>query len=518
MSPQDNSRRLLLDIPENDPIFGFDRYASTLTSVIRETDPHFTIGIFGKWGSGKTTLLKNIENLITSSYSDIILPVFFDAWRYQREEHMLLPILDTISEHLRSEETHWQQLKNKLKMLTSSMASAMTLKLPFLECDVGGAIEQYRPNENLKSDYYNWLSKLQQSLDEVRHEDPSRRIVVIIDDLDRCLPHKVIEVLESIKVMLDISGFVFVLALDESIVEQAIKDYYGPNYGIPSKDYIKKLIQVEFRLPPLRKQDVIAYTQVLQQKIGHVDAQVSTALAQVVPIAVEDNPREVKRFINKVLLTTMIMKGMGITLPTKHQIAFIAMDFRWPGIVRGLANEESLRKYIKEHIEAKVEGRGSSLSDKETKSIVEMFENNPGLDSYLEQIPGKELLDLDEDTFNELIYYTSLTREKRKPEVAEDLIDEVLSTLTPREQRVLQLRFGLEDGRSRTLEEVGREFALTRERIRQNTSTALRKLRHPSRSRRLRSLLSSIDEMDSAYQNLLLAIFGPEWQKNKSLE
>src|SRR3990172_7242607 len=68
-------------------------------------------------------------------------------------------------------------------------------------------------------------------------------------------------------------------------------------------------------------------------------------------------------------------------------------------------------------------------------------------------------------------------------------IDEVLSTLSPRERRVLQLRFGLDDGRARTLEEVGKEFGVTRERIRQIEAKALRKLRHPSRSRRLKDYL-----------------------------
>nr|WP_317411894.1 RNA polymerase sigma factor RpoD [uncultured Solibaculum sp.] len=65
----------------------------------------------------------------------------------------------------------------------------------------------------------------------------------------------------------------------------------------------------------------------------------------------------------------------------------------------------------------------------------------------------------------------------------------VLSTLTPREEKVLRLRFGLEDGRSRTLEEVGREFNVTRERIRQIEAKALRKLRHPSRSKKLKDFL-----------------------------
>ena len=68
-------------------------------------------------------------------------------------------------------------------------------------------------------------------------------------------------------------------------------------------------------------------------------------------------------------------------------------------------------------------------------------------------------------------------------------LGEVLHTLTPREQRVLELRFGLEDGRSRTLEEVGQHFGVTRERIRQIEAKALRKLRHPSRSKKLKDFL-----------------------------
>ena len=69
-------------------------------------------------------------------------------------------------------------------------------------------------------------------------------------------------------------------------------------------------------------------------------------------------------------------------------------------------------------------------------------------------------------------------------------LEEVMSTLTPREAKVLKLRFGLEDGKARTLEEVGKEFKVTRERIRQIEAKALRKLRHPSRSKKLKDYMS----------------------------
>jgi len=103
-----------------------------------------------------------------------------------------------------------------------------------------------------------------------------------------------------------------------------------------------------------------------------------------------------------------------------------------------------------------------------------------------------------------------------KPEVnkemptIEDQIDEVLSNLSPREQRVLQLRFGLEDGRGRNLEEVGKEFGVTRERIRQIEAKALRKLRHPSQSRKLKGYLDEEKPHDqrAPVDKLLRAIFG----------
>lgn len=79
--------------------------------------------------------------------------------------------------------------------------------------------------------------------------------------------------------------------------------------------------------------------------------------------------------------------------------------------------------------------------------------------------------------------------EQATRELLKDQLDEVLATLSPREARVLQLRFGLEDGKQRTLEEVGREFGVTRERIRQIEAKAIRKLKHPTRAKKLRDYL-----------------------------
>ncbi|GAJ09859.1 unnamed protein product, partial [marine sediment metagenome] len=128
-------------------------------------------------------------------------------------------------------------------------------------------------------------------------------------------------------------------------------------------------------------------------------------------------------------------------------------------------------------------GKEMEFSPEKVREIIKASQLPISLDSLMGEEKNSQLGDSIEDS-NVLIPSDAATKQLLKEQ-----IDEVLSTLTPREQRVLQLRFGLEDGRSRTLEEIGREFKLTRERIRQIEAKALKRLRHPSRSRKLKEYL-----------------------------
>jgi len=123
------------------------------------------------------------------------------------------------------------------------------------------------------------------------------------------------------------------------------------------------------------------------------------------------------------------------------------------------------------------------LPPEKVREIVKVAQLPVSLESPIGEDEDSHLSDFIEDR-NALPPVDAASKQLLKEQ-----IDEVLSALTPREQRVLVLRFGLEDGRSRTLEEVGQEFNVTRERIRQIEAKALRKLRHPSRSRKLKDYL-----------------------------
>jgi RNA polymerase primary sigma factor len=123
------------------------------------------------------------------------------------------------------------------------------------------------------------------------------------------------------------------------------------------------------------------------------------------------------------------------------------------------------------------------ISAEKVREIIKVSQEPVSLETPIGEEDDSHLGDFLED-------HTALApAEAASHQLLKEQVEDVLDSLTDRERKVLQLRFGLDDGRSRTLEEVGREFHVTRERIRQIEAKALRKLRHPSRSRKLKDYL-----------------------------
>ena len=128
-------------------------------------------------------------------------------------------------------------------------------------------------------------------------------------------------------------------------------------------------------------------------------------------------------------------------------------------------------------------GHGMEIAPEKVREIIKVSQEPVSLETPIGEEEDSHLGDFIEDQG------TMAPSEAASHQLLKEQVQEVVASLTPREQKVLILRFGLEDGRSRTLEEVGREFNVTRERIRQIEAKALRKLRHPSRSKKLKDYL-----------------------------
>jgi RNA polymerase primary sigma factor len=128
-------------------------------------------------------------------------------------------------------------------------------------------------------------------------------------------------------------------------------------------------------------------------------------------------------------------------------------------------------------------GSDMEITPEKVREIIKVSQEPVSLETPIGEEEDSHLGDFIED------HSTLAPADAASHQLLKEQVADVLSSLTPREKKVLILRFGLEDGRSRTLEEVGREFSVTRERIRQIEAKALRKLRHPSRSKKLKDYL-----------------------------
>ena len=152
-------------------------------------------------------------------------------------------------------------------------------------------------------------------------------------------------------------------------------------------------------------------------------------------------------------------------------------------VSRTLLQELGREPTVEEIAEAMSKGQEVVVTPEKVREIIKVSQEPVSLETPIGEEEDSHLGDFIEDRG------ALAPAEAASHQLLKEQVEAVLDSLTGRERRVLQLRFGLEDGRARTLEEVGKEFNVTRERIRQIEAKALRKLRHPSRSRKLKDYL-----------------------------
>jgi RNA polymerase primary sigma factor len=152
-------------------------------------------------------------------------------------------------------------------------------------------------------------------------------------------------------------------------------------------------------------------------------------------------------------------------------------------VSRTLLQELGREPTVEEIAEAMSKGQEQVVTPEKVREIIKVSQEPVSLETPIGEEEDSHLGDFIEDRG------ALAPAEAASHQLLKEQVEAVLDSLTGRERRVLQLRFGLEDGRARTLEEVGKEFNVTRERIRQIEAKALRKLRHPSRSRKLKDYL-----------------------------
>ncbi len=271
-------------------------YAEIVSEIAIETDiAPLTIGILGLWGAGKSTLL----NLVEQRYEgqEGIICVTINAWMFESYEDAKSAIMEALLREL-EERMPIEETKKKFRSLlkridyfklgTKAVSSAvpmvasiasgtplpLLLNVPQNAKEIGCVIKNISDSvQNIKDEYIkddsttadsvvNNIRKFKDEFQEAINIDKIKRVVVLIDDLDRCQPERIIETLEAIKLFLSVNKTTFIIAADENVIQYAIKKKYPKvdNFDVElDKEYIEKMIQLPVQIPELSSKDVQNY-------------------------------------------------------------------------------------------------------------------------------------------------------------------------------------------------------------------------------------------------------------------
>lgn len=265
--------------------FEFRRFAEQLADLLLEENLHtpYSIAIDGEWGSGKTSLIGQVfDNLKNKIPNDQWKIVWFDAWEYENIDPMLA-LMQNIALQYQTKSSKIKDVINGFLLVSADV---------ILRSQIGLSIEEIQQRfEGIVKDIPTIKKELEQIIGE------NGRLIVFIDDLDRCSIDNILKILEAVKLFFNAKGSIFVFAVDIKKIERAWELRYS-NINIMTslqegKDHIDKIFQLKLSLPPKESKEIRAYIYKLAESLPE-------NIADLVINGCPSNPRKIKRILNLV--------------------------------------------------------------------------------------------------------------------------------------------------------------------------------------------------------------------------
>jgi len=440
------------DNETSEDLLGFKIHADLLINVINdEAVLPVTIGVFGDWGSGKSSILQIIKSEYEKEENKDALCIYFNGWTFEGYDDAKAALLNAILKELENNKKMSAEIKatvkEKAKKLWKSIdwmrGAGMVMKnialpavsayftgglslIPFasqklsewgidsqenlvakLQSEEGAEFFKLLKEEE-REDKTNAVADFRKDFDELLKATEFKKLIVIIDDLDRCNPDRIIDNLEAVKLFLNVSKTAFIIGADPRIVKHAIEYRYKQNGKIVDaedadivKDYLEKLIQIPYNLPKLSDSEVETYISLLIckrelttehfKKIldffsafrqrdrysvcgfaaikdsieeAHRDKILQSlvsipALVPIITQTLSGNPRQIKRFLNTLTLrqrlamvanisdfNTAILAKLMVLEYSNTEIALFKQLYDWQVDKKGIPSEIKLLETI----------------------------------------------------------------------------------------------------------------------------------------------------------------------------
>lgn len=340
----------------NDESLGLMPYIDSLSEFILSCETPMTIAIQGDWGSGKTSVMNMIKEKISSN----VIPVWFNTWQFSQfdmQKELSISLLSYFVDELDDkEETFKKKIGGVLKGLGKMTAAVIAdqtvggVIADKISDAQGDMIDSAKALKNLKSE-------LQKAVEQKLKTMGKDRIVVFIDDIDRLQPEKAVEMLEVMKLFLDVPYCIFVLAVDYGVVIRGVRKKYGDDIGDEKgKSFFDKIIQLPFNMP-VSQYDIEKYFSNLLQKtkieFSESDVRIYRDLATY---SIGINPRGLKRVFNLLLLLNITAKNQnlldsaeGVKISERQKVIFgvLCLQSAFEEAYKFLSNSKITEEFLR---------------------------------------------------------------------------------------------------------------------------------------------------------------------------
>ena len=294
--------KLLPNLPINDlttenDYIGIIEKGKLLKSFFLNNKHEFSkikiFSIYGEWGSGKSTLMKYLEKELKGSFNTF----FFESWEFESDNNLANSLLEYLT--IKTDSKTDELLKNGSKLL-EGFAKSTTFKTPFANFNMKTlAKEVDEPSflelkDNFKSDFENWENKI-----TTKDKSPDYNIV-FIDDLDRCEPENILNLLSAMKLFFTYGKkTIFLCGIDKKAIREAVKTKYGEI--VKANEYLEKVFDISFSMP-----ESVDSTKLVNLYFDDDEKVGEEKLGNLVSNFFEQlhfkNPRRIKKILNKYLI------------------------------------------------------------------------------------------------------------------------------------------------------------------------------------------------------------------------
>jgi len=381
------------DIPVesiNQESLGIGQYIDSLSEFVLACETPMTISIQGDWGCGKTSSM----NMIKEKISDKVVPIWFNTWQFSQfnmQSELSISLLSYFVEELDDKQgSYVNKAKGILKGITKTVAAIGAEQIA--GGVIAGRIEGLSAEEiDASKALKNLKEELEKAVLQKLKIANKERIVVFIDDLDRLQPEKAVEMLEVMKLFLDVPKCVFVLAVDYGVVIRGVRKKYGDDIGDEKgKSFFDKIIQLPFNMPT-SQYNLDNYFKVLLGNTGvEFDEEDIRIYKNLSEYSVGTNPRGLKRIFNLMLLLNITAKNQnlldsidGVVTSERQKVMFavLCLQSSYEEAYRFLARQKLTEQLLRDMADSnklREDSRFATLKDgfdeKKLENLAEFME------------------------------------------------------------------------------------------------------------------------------------------------